>query len=37
MGSMITGFDYKKTGLLTPTEKKIQVGRPVCLKFMVVK
>jgi 6-phosphogluconolactonase len=25
------------TGLLTPTEKKIQVGRPVCLKFMVVE
>jgi 6-phosphogluconolactonase len=26
-----------KTGLLTPTGKKIQVGRPVCLKFMVVE
>lgn len=26
-----------KTGLLAPTEKKIQVGRPVCLKFMVME
>lgn len=26
----------QKTGLLTPTGKKIQVGRPVCLKFVAV-
>jgi len=26
----------KKTGLLTPTGKKIQVSRPACLKFIIV-